>query len=56
MPPSLLESQLQQLSYTEDEMHMVFSSSGQTADLIVNTVLQREQQQQQNRSKKKDCE
>jgi gluconate kinase len=49
MPPSLLEPQLQQLSYTEDEMHMVFSSSGQTVDDIVNAVLlQRAAEHQRN--------
>jgi gluconate kinase len=39
MPPSLLESQLQQLIYMEDEMYMVFSGSGQAADDIVNAML-----------------
>jgi hypothetical protein len=39
MPPSLLESQLQQLSYTDNEMYMVFSSSGQVAGEVVEAIL-----------------
>jgi hypothetical protein len=34
-----LQLQLQQLSYTEDEMHMVFSSSGQSAGEVVDAIL-----------------
>jgi hypothetical protein len=39
MPPSLLESQLQQLSYTDNEMYMFFSSSGQAAGEVVEAIL-----------------
>lgn len=39
MPPSLLQSQLQQLSYSEHEMHMVFSSGGETAEQLVDAIL-----------------
>jgi gluconate kinase len=39
MPPSLLESQLQQLRYSEDEMHMVFGSGGQAAAEVVEAIL-----------------
>jgi gluconate kinase len=39
MPASLLESQLQQLSYSEEEMHLVFSSSEQSAEQIVDSIM-----------------
>jgi gluconate kinase len=41
MPASLLQSQLQQLSYSQEEMYLVFSSSGQAAETIVDAISHR---------------
>lgn len=39
MPASLLQSQLQQLSYSEDEMHLVFNGNEQAAEQIVEAIM-----------------